>query len=473
VDPTTQYHLTFDDEFNAVVSGRWQSADFWGMRNNPGDFQAQWFADPSGVPQGETRAAYNPFQASSGSLGIVAQPTPSNTYSGPSNLPYVSGQLTSAHKFTQRYGYYELRAKLPPGKGLWSRFWLLTDDGVWPGEYDIFEVLGKETSQVHQTTHYKDANGVHQADGATYKGVNPVDGQFHTYGLLWEKSGVTWYVDGVATLSQVNRVTIPMYVLIDLAVGADPGNLWPGNPDSATPWPATMQIDYYRVYSNDPSLPSVTPDAGYSPSALPSGLSVVTTSTVGPMPAGWAATDIGGPDLKGSSTWNPNTGEWMLKGAGYGNQCQFAGTALAADGTVTATVQSLTRINGNDDRTGVAIRASTQASAPEISLVYTTSYNSPSTRTRVAMISRGGAPTAELASVDIGSTPVTLRLKRQGNLFTGAYSTDGGATWTTVGSTQVASLAGPAQAGIVVGGNQNNYHHLSRAILTGVAVVAN
>ena len=74
---------------------------------------------------------------------------------------------------------------------MWSRFWLLTDDGNWPGEYDIFEVLGKETNAVHQTTHYKTATNPHLADGAKYTGINPVDGQFHTYGFLWTKTSVT------------------------------------------------------------------------------------------------------------------------------------------------------------------------------------------------------------------------------------------------------------------------------------------
>jgi beta-glucanase (GH16 family) len=116
VDPTTQYHLTFDDEFNAWVTDRWQTADFSGMRNNGGDYQSQWFADPFYVPPGNPRVAYNPFQFANGILKIIAQPTPANTYSSDYNFPYVSGQLTSAHRFTQRYGYYELR-QVAAGQG--------------------------------------------------------------------------------------------------------------------------------------------------------------------------------------------------------------------------------------------------------------------------------------------------------------------------------------------------------------------
>ena len=191
------YRLTFDDEFNGFNGSRWQTADFSGVRNNGGDYQAQWFADPAYVPAGSTQKPYNAFNYTNGVLSIRAQPTPYNTYSGATAnfraQPYVSGQLTTAHKFTQRYGYYELKAKLPPGKGLWSRFWLLTDDGNWPGEYDVFEVLGKENPvKIHQTTHYRDASTRHGMDGFTYAGIVPTDGKFHIYGFLWEPKSVTW-----------------------------------------------------------------------------------------------------------------------------------------------------------------------------------------------------------------------------------------------------------------------------------------
>ena len=368
------YHLTFDDEFNGFTSSRWQTADFWGIRNNGGDFQGQWFCDPAYAPSGYT--TNNPFSATIGVLTIQAKPTPTtNTYAGAPTpnaqpQPYVSGQLTSAHKFTQRYGYYELKAKLPPGKGLWSRFWLLTDDGAWPGEYDIFEVLGRENpSPVHQTTHFRNANSSHGIDGADYAGINATDGNFHTYGFLWEPKMITWYVDGVATLKQDNRIDKPMYVLIDLAVGNDPPTTWPGSPDGTTPWPANMELEYFRVYSADPSLPSVTPDAGYSASVLPDGHTVEVTSTTAPLPAGWTAGDIVSPAAYlGSTTCNTNTGEWILKGTSYanGNQYQFAKTSLPGDGVVIATVRDTTGVNANN---GVMIRESSAQGARQMSLL--------------------------------------------------------------------------------------------------------
>ena len=476
------YHLTFDDEFDGFNSFHWQTADFSGMRNNGGDYQAQWFADPAYVPAGSTQKPYNAFNFTNGVLSIRAQPTPYNTYSGATASfraqPYVSGQLTTAHKFTQRYGYYELRAKLPPGKGLWSRFWLLTDDGNWPGEYDVFEVLGKENPvKIHQTTHYRDASTRHGMDGFTYAGIVPTDGKFHIYGFLWEPKTVTWYVDGVATLKQINRISIPMYVLLDLAVGNDPDNAWPGNPDNSTHWPANMEMDYFRIYSNDPSLPSVNPDAGYKPSVLPEGNMVETAPTTAKLPAGWISGDIGSPDVKGSSTWNMITSEWMVKGtgygiSGYGDQCQFAGVPLSGDGSVTATVLDATVINTDDVKSGVMIRESTGRSAREISLLHSTFGNNQTLTTSLVFQSRSDAngTTVKLATVANIKAPVTVRLIRSGNTFTGEYSINGGRTWTAVGTPQTIPMAGTLQAGLAVGGNQSNYHRLARANFINVSV---
>ncbi len=466
------YHLTFDDEFNTFDPSRWQTADFWGMRNNPGDYQGQWFCDPGFKPKEEGQKSFNPFEARDGILSITAQPTPEGVPTGKDKLPFVSGQITSAHKFTQRYGYFELRAKLPPGKGLWSRFWLLTDDGVWPGEYDIFEILGKHPGEIHQTTHFRDIQRQHASYGSSYKGINPTDGQFHTYGFLWEKTGVTWFVDGVPTLQQINRIDIPMYVLIDIVVGKDPKNLWPGDPDPAMQWPVAMELDYYRVYSNDPSLPSVTPDKGYTPSVLPYGFHVATAPNTPRLPPGWTSGDIAGPELKGSSTWSPDSGEWLLKGAGFGNQCHFVGVPHAGDGMITGTVTAASIINSNEVRAGVAFRDGRNAKSNEVSLTYQIAYDSPKVTHSVVLQARGDKPTVELERVKNLDPPVGLRLIREGNTFTGTYSPDGGRTWIPVGKPHVIEMPAAAEAGLVVGGNQSNYQRLSRAFMSDVTVEA-
>ena len=487
---SAHYRLTFNDEFNSGFNkDRWISTDFHGIRNNSGDYQAQWFSDPDATHNGFS--SYNPFiQGPDGSLSIQADRTPVGTYS--QGLPYVSGMMSTAHKYTQRYGYYELRAKLPAGAGFWSRFWLLTDNGAWPGEYDVFEVLGRDNSpdptnyftyQVRQTTHFWDRLTAHGIDGSQYRGINPFDGNYHTYGFLWKPDSVTWYVDGVATLSQANRINIPMYVILDLAVGTDSN--WPGKVDDSTPFPSKMEMDYFRIYSNDPSLPAVTPDAGYVPSSLlPAEVVLDHDGSTSPLPDGWSAADVGQPDAPGSTTWNPITGEWILKGAGNtiatSGQCQFARTTLSGDGAVIASVCGVTEVAANDVRAGVTIRAHGNPGSAEVSLYYKASIPWPSleystTLTLQSRDSNGGSITEE--SIDVSDipaasrvSPVTLSLTRSGTTITAAYSMNGGETWIPVGKPLSVSMSGPLLAGIAVGGNQNSYRKPARAFFDNVTV---
>ncbi len=268
------YHLTFNDEFNTLdladKSGTdtgWMVRDYW---YNPHLYngELQYYSDPAVDP-------YNPFSINNGILTIRAEPTPAGMNTG--GQPYVSGELTTTKGspyaqdpnslgWSQQYGYFELRAKLPAGKGLWPAFWLLPEDASWPPEYDIFEVLGDRPDEIHQTAHWGSEPN-HPYDSFNYVGgIDSSDG-FHVYGFEWDADHIRWYVDGQLTEVQQNRVNEPMYMLIQLAVGG-----WAGTPNASTTWPADMQVDYVRVYSKDPSIPEITPQAGYSPSAyIPDG----------------------------------------------------------------------------------------------------------------------------------------------------------------------------------------------------------
>ena len=69
---------------------------------------------------------------------------------------------------------------------------------------------------------------------------------FHVYAVRWEPGLIEWYVDGEkrATLPDANVSWEDMYLLVNLAVGG----WWPGDPDSATDFPASYTIDYIRAW---------------------------------------------------------------------------------------------------------------------------------------------------------------------------------------------------------------------------------
>lgn len=241
--------LTWSDEFNAPDG-------------SPPD-PTKWVPATGGNGWGNNELEYyttdirNAHQEH-GSLVIEAIQEP---YTGPDGVSrnYTSARLKTSGKFSQAYGRFEARIKMPIGKGIWPAFWLLGDDIAtvgWPkcGEIDIVENLGSEPSVAHGTIHGPGYSGDH-AIGSPY--TLPDDKRFtddfHIFAVEWEPQEIRFYVDD--NLYATRRPSElpagahwaydhPFYILLNLAVGGK----WPGNPDSTTQFPQKMLVDYVRVY---------------------------------------------------------------------------------------------------------------------------------------------------------------------------------------------------------------------------------
>jgi beta-glucanase (GH16 family) len=172
---------------------------------------------------------------------------------------YTSARLLTKNKFTQVYGRFEARIKIPYGQGIWPAFWMLGDNidsAHWPncGEIDIMENIGKEPSIVHGTFHgpgYSGGNGVSAA--YTLPGARKFSDDFHTFAVEWEPNVMRFYVDGLLyktrTPGDLPSGTTwvfdhPFFIILNVAVGGG----WPGNPDATTVFPQQMLVDYVRVY---------------------------------------------------------------------------------------------------------------------------------------------------------------------------------------------------------------------------------
>lgn len=223
------YKLTFADEFKAtrLDPQKWIDSYPGGVRTHSNNEQQYYAPDGYEVHDGFLR-----LKAERRSMG---------------GMPYTSGIVTTYGKFAQKYGWFEIRMKMPAGKGMWPAFWLLPDDRSWPPEIDVLEILGHEPQKVYMTNHYKNASGAHEGKGDSFTATGPdFAAAYHTFALEWKPNELLWYVDGVERYHTTENVpSVPMYLLANLAVGGD----WPGNPDSATPFPGNMDIDYIRVYS--------------------------------------------------------------------------------------------------------------------------------------------------------------------------------------------------------------------------------
>lgn len=165
---------------------------------------------------------------------------------------YTSSRLTTQNKRFWRYGKIEARMALPSGQGLWPAFWML---GVnfptvgWPkcGEIDIMEHINTEP-KIYGTIHW-DNNGYASYGGSTSLSTFT---SYHVYSIEWDASAIRWYVDGVKyheanianSINGTDEFHREFFIILNLAVG---GN-WPGSPDSSTPFPARVYVDYVRVY---------------------------------------------------------------------------------------------------------------------------------------------------------------------------------------------------------------------------------
>ncbi len=271
IDPTNlaaTARISFREEFDNLDiwnghSGRWATNFWWSPTYGPGSTlpnngEQQWYINANYAPTASVR----PWTVDDGVLSLTASRADPALSSHINGYKYTSGTLNSFHSFSQTYGYFEMSAKLPAGQGLWPAFWLLPASGVTPPpELDIVEVLGKDPGTVHTALHRID-KGVY-ADIGGEAHVGSTSDRFHTYGVDWSPTKITWYFDGraIAQTPTSSDMHQPMYMIVNLALG---GN-WGGNVDASTPLPAKMEIDYIRVYADaGASGPAPQPGSGGS-----------------------------------------------------------------------------------------------------------------------------------------------------------------------------------------------------------------
>lgn len=232
----TGYKLTFEDNFKTLdVSARGPGTRWIAHTPWNGDFGDAAFADP---------APDFPFTIRDGRLSIEAHREPDGKW----RSGLLSSTDSSGAGFAQQYGYFEIRAKLPPGPGLWPGFWLIGNKA--PGgsaEIDVLEYLGHDPTKYEATVHVWPRDG----QGRNYEARFPVrvppgalTSDFHTYGVLVDPDTIVFYLDQ----REVARAPTPpehkqkLFILISLAMGS-------GFPIDKAPNPSSMLVDYVRAYA--------------------------------------------------------------------------------------------------------------------------------------------------------------------------------------------------------------------------------
>lgn len=176
---------------------------------------------------------------------------------------YTSARLITKAKGDWTYGRFEIRARLPAGRGSWPAIWMLPTvwdlgDGKWPdnGEIDIMEHVGHDSGIVHASTHTRKNQWKNNTQRTAQVPVPDASTAFHTYALEWTADEVRIYVDDQHYFTSRKEggdwTSWPFYrnfyLVLNLAVGGEWGAI-KGIDDRA--FPQRMEVDYVRVYQNE------------------------------------------------------------------------------------------------------------------------------------------------------------------------------------------------------------------------------
>lgn len=225
------WQQVWSDEFNGSISADWifeTGAGGWG--NN----EQQYYRRENATVQ-------------NGALVITAK------REGFGGANYTSARMKTQGKKSWKHGRIEARIAMPSFQGIWPAFWMLGDNISsvgWPscGEIDIMEHVNTG-GEVVGTIHWSDPNNNHAEYGGR---TNTSITGYHTYAVEWNSTAIKWFVDG----AQYHEVNIAngvngtsefqnnFFILLNLAVG---GN-WPGFNIDNNAMPASMYVDYVRVF---------------------------------------------------------------------------------------------------------------------------------------------------------------------------------------------------------------------------------
>ena len=293
------YELVFSDEFNGTALNpfRWNSqlrwdGDFNGERyeyrviNGEDQFYVNVLAEDR-EHRAKISPVYDPFQFDGSTLSIRAIKNPLQTSTGKrtygsleeisSQQTFLSGVISTHEKFSQKYGYFEARIKIPSAEGTFPAFWLLHEkraaEGTQRTEIDIMENLGHAPWYIYNSFHYfknvapghfGDANFIRpQPSGQIYTGTDYSE-DFHVYAVDWAPGRITWYIDGqqVSELYDDEANYEELYVILNLAMGGNWTNFpttagglgraaterFPNANDLVEFANPALEIDYVRFY---------------------------------------------------------------------------------------------------------------------------------------------------------------------------------------------------------------------------------
>ena len=258
--PPAGYHLVWSDEFETdglPDPAKWAYDTF---RNKAGwwNEEEQYYSD-SRAENARIEKGHLIIEARQDGEDLRGYPGYGKQLSGYPDYggqDYSSARLFTKGKASWTYGYFEIRAKMPCGRGLWPAIWTLPEEpGKWPdsGEIDIMEYVGHLPETFHATIHTGEKNHVMKTEVGEKIKVKTACKAFHTHSLLWTPDAIEVSLNGTPYFRYENEgkgegswpFNRAHHLIMNIAVGGTWGGREGIDEDAL---PAQMEVDYVRVY---------------------------------------------------------------------------------------------------------------------------------------------------------------------------------------------------------------------------------
>lgn len=188
------YSLVWNDEFKGrtIDNAKWRT-------NQP---RMTAYDGVGNFDEGTVRSVGN------GRLLMTAYKNPDTAnYNGKTYL--TTNSITTENRMSFKYGYLEVKAKVPYKAGCWPSLWLrspnatqtdLTGKDGYNMEVDIIEPFGytdQNGTTIHETNKSNDSDHCQAAVGNyKFKNAENLANEYHIYGFLWTADEMKFFIDG-------------------------------------------------------------------------------------------------------------------------------------------------------------------------------------------------------------------------------------------------------------------------------------
>lgn len=183
--------------------------------------------------------------------------------------------ITTFDRMHFRYGFLEMRAKVPFKKGAWPSFWMKSATGklapratmAYMVEVDVFEVFANKTTLV-PNIHKWYVGGAHtqfpyaERIRYSFRDSTSLNEEYHLYGFEWTPDAMTMYVDDRPYMTfdlsydfdaggDMDGFHDPLFILLNNHLFTPHSRWFPGENalvDDASAFPMDYWIDWIRLY---------------------------------------------------------------------------------------------------------------------------------------------------------------------------------------------------------------------------------